>query len=87
MQVGTSIVSLCCKKQNLDFEKIRSFDIDPEAWKIAEVFNTDLVSDAWKFKASTQDIMDIDYIEHTYDTLKDLKLQLAPLTEMPQYYC
>ena len=58
------------QESKLDFKKIRSFDIDPEVWKIAEIFNADLVSDSWKFKASTQDIMDINYTEHTYDTVK-----------------
>ena len=64
-----SIVPLM-QESKLDFKKIRSFDIDPEVWKIAEIFNADLVSDSWKFKASTQDIMDINYTEHTYDTVK-----------------
>ena len=64
-----SVVPLM-KESKLDFQKIRSFDIDPEVWKIAEIFNADLVSDSWKFKASTQDIMDINYTEHTYDTIK-----------------
>tara|TARA_B100001093_G_scaffold42350_2_gene36015 strand:+ start:684 stop:3917 length:3234 start_codon:yes stop_codon:yes gene_type:complete len=64
-----SIVPLM-QEAKLDFEKIRSFDIDPDVWKIAEIFNTELVSNAWKFKASTQNIMDINYNEHTYDTLK-----------------
>ena len=64
-----SIVPLM-QEAELDFEKIRSFDIDPDVWKIAEIFNTELVSNAWKFKASTQNIMDINYNEHTYDTLK-----------------
>ena len=70
------------QEAKIDFEKIRSFDIDPEAWKIAEVFNSDLVSDAWKFKATTQDIMDINYIEHSYTTER-LDGTTAPLTEMP----
>ena len=64
-----SIVPLM-QEAKLDFEKIRSFDIDPDVWKIAEIFNTELVSNAWKFKASTQNIMDINYNEHTYDTFK-----------------
>ena len=64
-----SIVPLM-QEAKLNFEKIRSFDIDPKVWEIAEIFNTELVSNAWKFKASTQDIMDIDYTEHTYDTIK-----------------
>ena len=64
-----SIIPLM-QEAGIKFDKIRSFDLDPEVWKIAEIFNADLVSEAWKFKASTQDIKDIDYKEHTYDTIK-----------------
>ncbi len=76
-----SIVPLM-QEAKLDFEKIRSFDIDPEAWKIAETFNADLVNEGWQFKASTQDIMHIDYIEHNYNTEK-LDGAIIPLTDMP----
>tara|TARA_B100001057_G_scaffold53610_5_gene47618 strand:+ start:6096 stop:9272 length:3177 start_codon:yes stop_codon:yes gene_type:complete len=70
------------QEHKIDFEKIRSFDLDSKAWKIAEIFNADLVSDTWKFKATTQDIMDIDYVEHSYTTER-LDGTTAPLTEMP----
>jgi hypothetical protein len=76
-----SIVPLM-QEAKLDFEKIRSFDIDPNVWKIAETFNADLVNEGWQFKASTQDIMHIDYIEHNYNTEK-LDGAIIPLTDMP----
>ena len=57
-------------ENNIRFNKIRSFDIDPTVWKIAEVFNKPLLLDSWKFKAQTKDIMDIDYSRHVYDTIK-----------------
>ena len=75
-----SIVPLM-KEANLKFSKVRSFDIDPEVWKIAEIFNADLLNDDWKFKATTQDIFDIDFNEHKFDTLKT-DGTTAPLTEM-----
>ena len=65
-----SIVPLL-QEANIKFEKIRSFDIDPEVWKIAEIFNADLLHDNWKFKASTANILDIDYNTHYYATEKD----------------
>lgn len=44
-------------ESDINIEKIRSFDIDPDVWKIAESFNRQQVSDNWKFKASTFDIL------------------------------
>jgi len=58
------------EEAGINFDKIRSFDIDPKVWKIAEVFNKDLVLDDWKFKATTQDIHDINYNVHKYETVK-----------------
>jgi hypothetical protein len=48
--------------------KIRSFDIDPNVWKIAEIFNKPWVTDSWQFKASTKDIFDIDFVNDNYIT-------------------
>tara|TARA_B000000532_G_scaffold129079_1_gene103558 strand:+ start:397 stop:1515 length:1119 start_codon:yes stop_codon:yes gene_type:complete len=58
------------EEADIKFDKIRSFDIDKEVWKIAEVFNKDLVLDDWKFKATTQDIHDINYNTNKYNTVK-----------------
>ena len=58
------------EEANIEFDKIRSFDIDADVWKIAEVFNKDLVLDNWKFKATTQDIHDINYNTNKYNTVK-----------------
>jgi hypothetical protein len=57
-------------ENGIKFTKVRSFDIDPDVWKIAETFNKELLLDSWKFKAQTKDIMDIDYVETTYETVK-----------------
>jgi len=43
------------------FDKIRSFDIDPDCASIAESYNQHSVSSGWQFKASTLDILDITY--------------------------
>ena len=56
-------------ENNIRFNLIRSFDIDPTVWTIAETFNKPLL-DGWKFKAQTKDIMDIDYTRNVYTTIK-----------------
>tara|TARA_B100002019_G_scaffold212634_1_gene185390 strand:- start:13002 stop:16028 length:3027 start_codon:yes stop_codon:yes gene_type:complete len=58
------------QEADIKFNKIRSFDIDPGVANIAEMFNRDLALDGWKFKASTQDIFDIDYNTHYYTVQK-----------------
>ena len=52
------------------FSSIRSFDVDPDVWKIAEIFNKESLLDSWKFKAQTKDIFDINYNRHVYETIK-----------------
>ena len=64
-----SVVPLLVDKE-IKFDKIRSFDIDPNVWKIAEIFNKQLVVDSWRFKAQTADIHDINYHKHVYETVK-----------------
>jgi hypothetical protein len=43
------------------FDKIRSFDIDPMCYKVADTMNKPWVIDGWQFKASTLDIHNISY--------------------------
>jgi len=57
-------------ENSIKFDAVRSFDIDPDVWQIAEIFNKDLLLDGWKFKAQTKDIFDIDYKRHVYTTIK-----------------
>ena len=53
-------------ESNIKIDKIRSFDIDKNCVDIAEVFNKPWVMKDWQFKASIQDIHNIDYNMHTY---------------------
>ena len=55
---------------DIEFELVRSFDIDPLVWKIAEEINKDLVMDNWKFKAQTADIHSLNYRNTKYTTIK-----------------
>jgi len=56
---GTLAAMILENNINVDF--IRSFDKDPTCAEIADIINRRWVKDNWKFKASTVDIMDIDY--------------------------
>lgn len=49
--------------------KIRSFDTDPTCAAIAERFNKPWEMDAWRFKATTKNILDIDYNTYTFDAV------------------
>tara|TARA_B110000503_G_scaffold99799_1_gene149292 strand:+ start:26946 stop:27593 length:648 start_codon:yes stop_codon:yes gene_type:complete len=48
-------------ESDVKLDKIRSFDIDKSCAGIAETFNRLKTMDGWKFKASTIDIVDMDY--------------------------
>ena len=63
-------LALMLFNSKLNIGKIRSFDIDPSCFDIAETLNKEFVLEEWRFKAVTQDIHDINYAGHTYDTFK-----------------
>lgn len=61
-----TLASFMFDKARHKFDKIRSFDIDPFCYKVADTINRQWVIDGWQFKASTVDIHDITYpTEHT----------------------
>jgi len=63
--------------------KIRSFDIDPSCANIADTVNMQYI-DGWKFKAITQDILDINYHSHTWRGWSNLKQSYSnPITDTP----
>jgi len=53
----------------LKFEYIRSFDKNPECHEIAETLNRYYVTNGWRFKATTFDILDITF-PLQYNTLR-----------------
>jgi len=57
-------------ESNITIDKIRSFDIDETCVPIAKIFNKPWLKDNWKFQASTVDILDINYREHTYQVTR-----------------
>jgi hypothetical protein len=68
-------------ESDVKLDKIRSFDIDESCAGIAETFNRLKTMDGWKFKASTLDILGMDY-PTTYTTYRSDGTGLE-LTEMP----
>ncbi len=80
LNVNLGIVFLCAGwyatlatmlfESKLKINKIVSFDVDPNVWKIAETFNKKWVLEGWRFKACTQDIFEIMFDEHIYDVNK-----------------
>ena len=69
-------------ESKIKIDKIRSFDIDPNCRSIAETFNKPWVKDSWKFKSSTKDIMDINYVHDVYEVIKFDGSQ-CPLDDTP----
>jgi len=55
----------------INYNKIRSFDIDPECSRIADIINKDLVKQRWKFKASTFNILNMEWPLTEHHTLMD----------------
>lgn len=68
-------------ESKLNTTKIRSFDIDPSCADIADTFNKSFVMDGWKFKATTLDIMSMNYPTE-YVTLRSDGSEVN-ITEMP----
>lgn len=68
-------------ESNLKIEKIRSFDIDSSCASIAETFNRTKTMDGWKFKASTVNILDMEY--PTIHTTYRADGSSVDLTDMP----
>ena len=56
-----TLATLLFENHRIRLDKIRSFDVDDSCWKIAEIFNKPWAMEDWKFKATTADIMDVQY--------------------------
>lgn len=65
-----TLATMLFESKKIHLDRIRSFDIDESCWRIAESINKPWVMDEWSFKATTQDIHDINFSEHTYNTLR-----------------
>ena len=71
-------------ESNIKVNKIRSFDIDTDVVKVAEIFNKLWVMDNWRFKAITTDILDIDYSQHTWTVWSNKNQRMSfPISDTP----
>lgn len=74
---GMGVLPAMLLDTRLRFENIRSFDINGVCQFLAdEMMSKELLAD-WRFKATTQDLFNIDYAEHTFIT----QLQNGTLSE------
>ena len=71
-------------ESDIKVDKVRSFDIDPSCVDIAETFNKPWFMEQWRFKSITQDIIDIDYNEHTWQFWSNANNRMSrPITDTP----
>ena len=71
-------------ESDIKVDKVRSFDIDPSCIDIAETFNKPWFMEQWRFKSITQDIIDIDYNEHTWQFWSNANNRMSrPITDTP----
>ena len=78
------LATMMFEDENIYVDKIRSFDIDDSCWKVAEDFNRPWTKDNWKFKALTQDILGINYTEHSWTFWsKKNNRESYPITDIP----
>ena len=71
-------------ESNINVDKVRSFDIDESCVDVAEVFNKPWFKNEWQFKSLTQNIMDINYNEHTWQYWSNANNRMSyPITDIP----
>jgi hypothetical protein len=71
-------------ESKIKIDKIRSFDVDPSCVSIAEVFNKPWVSENWKFKSITENILVIDYNSYSWTSWSSANNRMSnPITDNP----
>lgn len=76
-----TLAALMFERSRSKFDKIRSFDIDESCAPVADTMNRPWVMDGWQFKASTLDILEMNF-PTTYTTYRANGTSLE-LTEVP----
>jgi len=76
-----TLAALIFEQARSKFDKIRSFDVDESCAIVADTMNRPYVMDGWQFKASTLDILEMDF-PTTHITYRANGTSLE-LTEMP----
>lgn len=59
---------LLLTRERLQIDKIRSFDIDPNCEAYADALNEHYVWQAWKFKAYTVDVNQLNFVDSIYSS-------------------
>jgi hypothetical protein len=71
-------------ESKIKIDKIRSFDMDPSCVSIAEVFNKPWVSENWRFKSITENILNVDYHSHSWTSWSTANNRNSnPITDSP----
>ena len=68
--IGTLSYLMLIRRQQLGITQIRSFDINPDCWQLAETLNKSMVKDGWKFKATTINVNELVYDDFCYQLVK-----------------
>lgn len=77
-------LSVMLFESGMSIDKVRSFDVDPTTVDIAEVFNKPWFTDQWKFKALVENILEINYTEHTWQYWSNANNRMSyPITDVP----
>lgn len=78
------ILSVLLFERGFDIDKLRSFDIDPDACRIADKFNLPWFTDGWKFKAIEDDIHNINFESHDWQAWSNSNERMSHLiTDIP----
>ena len=76
------LASMMFERFENEYYHIRSFDIDPLSTEIANKLNRSWVIDAWRFKAITKDMFNINFTNHDYYAIRNDK-SFCKLSEVP----
>jgi hypothetical protein len=77
------ILAMLMFEHNIEMDKVRSFDIDPDVVTIADKFNAPWLDD-WQFKAITDDIHNINFDSHEWTAWSNANERHSkPITDTP----
>lgn len=68
--IGTLGYLMLLRREELGITHIRSFDVNPFCYDLADTLNRKDVKDGWKFKASQADANDLSYDDFLFSTVK-----------------
>jgi hypothetical protein len=80
---GIGLLPATILDSKLRYENIRSFDIHGTGQFLADELMADDLLNDWKFKATTQDIFNIDYAENTFSARLPNGNLSSPFSEIP----